>query len=85
MDDLSASDTIPFNRIHNSQVALEHEVGSKISEEQLLLSHEPWLIPNREATEMIVMGFVEPFTKNCLWSMLLTGLRLNYEWKRSVG
>ena len=25
MDDLSASDTIPFNEIHNSQVALEHE------------------------------------------------------------
>ena len=36
MDDLSASDTIPFNEIHNSQVALEHEAKvSKISEEQL--------------------------------------------------
>ena len=36
MDDLSKSDTIPFNEIHNSQVALEHEAKvSKISEEQL--------------------------------------------------
>lgn len=36
MDDISSSDTIPFNEIHNSQVALEHEAKvSKISEEQL--------------------------------------------------
>lgn len=36
MDDISKSDTIPFNEIHNSQVALEHEAKvSKISEEQL--------------------------------------------------
>ena len=63
MDDLSKSDTIPFNEIHNSQVALEHEAKvSKISEEQLyyLMSRG---LSEQEATEMIVMGFVEPFTK----------------------
>ena len=56
MDDLSASDTIPFNEIHNSQVALEHEAKvSKISEEQLyyLMSRG---LSESEATEMIVMG-----------------------------
>ena len=36
MDNESKSDTIPYNEIHNSQVALEHEAKvSKISEEQL--------------------------------------------------
>src|SRR5690606_6210393 len=36
MDDLSKSDTIPFNEIHNGNVSLEHEAKvSKISEEQL--------------------------------------------------
>ena len=36
MDDLSKSDTIPYNEIHNGNVSLEHEAKvSKISEEQL--------------------------------------------------
>ena len=50
-------------KFHNSQVALEHEAKvSKISEEQLyyLMSRG---LSESEATEMIVMGFVEPFTK----------------------
>ena len=60
MDDISSSDTIPFNEIHNSQVALEHEAKvSKISEEQLYYLIESWTL-RTEATEMIVMGFVEP-------------------------
>ena len=59
MDDISRSDTIPFNEIHNSQVALEHEAKvSKISEEQLyyLMSRG---LSEQEATEMIVMGLKE--------------------------
>ena len=63
MDDISKSDTIPFNEIHNSQVALEHEAKvSKISEEQLyyLMSRG---LTEKEATDMIVMGFIEPFTE----------------------
>ena len=54
MDDLSASDTIPFNEIHNSQVALgARSEGFKISEEQLyyLMSLD---CLNQKA-EMIVM------------------------------
>lgn len=63
MDDLSSSDTIPYNEIHNGNVALEHEAKvSKVSEEQLyyLMSRG---LSEQEATEMIIMGFVEPFTK----------------------
>ena len=55
MDDLSASDTIPFNEIHNSQVALEHQLKVSKIRRTTLLPHEPWLIES-EATEMI-MGF----------------------------
>ena len=63
MDKLSTSDTIPYNEILNDNISLEHEAKvSKVSEEQLfyLMSRG---IGEMEATEMIVMGFIEPFTK----------------------
>ncbi len=63
MDDKSSSDTIPINEIHNGQISLEHEARvSKISEEQLyyLMSRG---ISEAAATQMIIMGFIEPFTK----------------------
>ncbi|MGB5946282.1 Fe-S cluster assembly protein SufB, partial [Paenisporosarcina sp.] len=63
MDNQSTSDTIPYNEILNDNVSLEHEAKvSKVSEEQLfyLMSRG---ISEQEATEMIVMGFIEPFTK----------------------
>ena len=47
----------------NDNISLEHEAKvSKVSEEQLfyLMSRG---ISEEEATEMIVMGFIEPFTK----------------------
>ena len=63
MDDKSSSDTIPTNSIENSNVAMEHEATvSKISDEELYYL-ESRGIPERKATEMIIMGFVEPFTK----------------------
>src|SRR5699024_7238976 len=63
MDDMSSSDTIPTNTIENSNVAMEHEATvSKISEDQLYYL-ESRCITERKATEMIIMGFVEPFTK----------------------
>ena len=86
MDDLSKSDTIPFNEIHNDKVALEHEAKvSKISEEQLfyLMSRG---ISESEATEMIVMGFVEPFTKELPMEYAVELNRLiAYEMEGSVG
>ena len=86
MDNESKSDTIPYNEIHNSQVALEHEAKvSKISEEQLyyLMSRG---LTEIQATEMIVMGFVEPFTKELRMEYAVELNRLiQYEMEGSVG
>ncbi|MFD1484509.1 Fe-S cluster assembly protein SufB [Lacticaseibacillus baoqingensis] len=63
MDEASKSDTIPYNEIHSATAAMEHEAKvSKVSEEQLyyLMSRG---VTEAKATEMIIMGFVEPFTK----------------------
>ena len=62
MDEKSSSDKIQYNEIHNATVSMEHEAKvSKVSEEQLyyLMSRG---ISEAKATEMIIMGFVEPFT-----------------------
>ncbi|HAV94653.1 MAG TPA: Fe-S cluster assembly protein SufB [Lactococcus lactis] len=86
MDDLSKSDTVPFNEIHNSQVALEHEAKvSKISEEQLyyLMSRG---LTEKEATDMIVMGFIEPFTKELPMEYAVELNRLiSYSMEGSIG
>ncbi|MDE1549500.1 Fe-S cluster assembly protein SufB [Jeotgalibaca caeni] len=86
MDDLSSSDTIPYNEIHNGNVSLEHEAKvSKISEEQLyyLMSRG---LSEQEATEMIIMGFVEPFTKELPMEYAVELNRLiAYEMEGSVG
>ncbi|MGK0550691.1 Fe-S cluster assembly protein SufB [Enterococcus faecalis] len=86
MDERSKSDTIPFNEIHNSQVSLEHEAKvSKISEEQLYYLMSRGLTES-EATEMIVMGFVEPFTKELPMEYAVELNRLiSYEMEGSVG
>lgn len=63
LDNKSHSDTIPQNKVHNNQSQIEHEATvSKVSEEQLfyLMSRG---ISEQEALELIVMGFLEPFTK----------------------
>ncbi|MFL2099632.1 Fe-S cluster assembly protein SufB [Desemzia sp. FAM 23989] len=86
MDDLSKSDTIPFNEIHNGNVSLEHEAKvSKISEEQLyyLMSRG---LTEQQATEMIIMGFVEPFSKELPMEYAVELNRLiAYEMEGSVG
>ncbi|AQQ15289.1 FeS cluster assembly protein SufB [Corynebacterium glaucum] len=63
VDDISRSDTYPYNDIRNDRVTLGHEAKvSKVSEEQLfyLMSRG---IPEEEAMAMIVRGFVEPIAK----------------------
>ena len=63
LDDISASDTIPTNEIHNNTSFLEHEATvSKINEEQLFYLMSRGL-SETDATQMIVMGFIEPFSK----------------------
>ncbi|MCI5773099.1 MAG: Fe-S cluster assembly protein SufB [Erysipelotrichaceae bacterium] len=63
LDKLSTSDTIPTNINHTNTSTIEHEATvSKISEEQLFYLMSRGL-SMQEATEMIVMGFLEPFTR----------------------
>ena len=85
MDEKSKSDTIPFNEIHNSRVLRTRSQSFKISEEQLyyLMSRG---LSEAEATEMIVMGFVEPFTKELPMEYAVELNRLiSYEMEGSVG
>lgn len=63
LDSLSTSDTIPTNVSKNMSSQIEHEATvSKISEEQIyyLMSRG---LSEEQATEMIVLGFLEPFTR----------------------
>ena len=63
IDSLSSSDTIPINIVKNFKGQIEHEATvSKVSEEQLFYLMSRGL-SEEEATEMIVMGFIEPFAK----------------------
>ncbi len=63
LDDISTSDTMPTNITMNNSSIIEHEATvSKISEEQLfyLMSRG---ISEEDATQMIVLGFIEPFAR----------------------
>ena len=86
MDKESTSDTIPYNEILNNNIQLEHEASvSKVSEEQLfyLMSRG---ISEEEATEMIVMGFIEPFTKELPMEYAVEMNRLiKFEMEGSIG
>ena len=63
LDEISASDTIPTNTGSNNDMYIEHEATvSKVNEEQLFYMMSRGLT-EAEATEMIVMGFIEPFSK----------------------
>lgn len=63
LDEISTSDTIPTNIGKNSDMYIEHEATvSKVNEEQLFYLMSRGLT-EAEATEMIVMGFIEPFSK----------------------
>ncbi|MGI6546390.1 MAG: Fe-S cluster assembly protein SufB [Fastidiosipilaceae bacterium] len=63
LDEKSESDTIPTYRLRQGGSEIEHEgTVSKVSEEQLFYLMSRGLT-EAEATEMIVMGFVEPFTR----------------------
>ena len=63
LDEISKSDTIPTNEVKNNTSYIEHEATvSKISEDQLfyLMSRG---ISEKEASQMIIMGFIEPFSR----------------------
>lgn len=63
LDKQSRSDTVPTNITRNLTSQIEHEATvSNISEEQLFYLMSRGLTKG-QATEMIVMGFLEPFTR----------------------
>ena len=63
LDDKSRSDTIPLNINENDTSTIEHEAKvSKISEDELFYLMSRGL-SEAQATEMIIMGFLEPFTR----------------------
>jgi Fe-S cluster assembly protein SufB len=63
LDSKSNSDTIPKNEIKNASSYIEHEATvSKINEEQLFYLESRGLT-EAQATQMIVMGFIEPFSR----------------------
>lgn len=86
MDDDSSSDTIPYNKVAVGDVTMEHEAKvSKVSEEELyyLMSRG---LSEEEATKMIVMGFIEPFTKQLPMEYAVELNRLiDFQMEGSVG
>lgn len=63
LDDKSTSDTVPTNMMMNNESIIEHEATvSKVSEDQLFYLMSRGLT-KEQATEMIVMGFIEPFSR----------------------
>lgn len=63
LDAISTSDTVPVNEVRNGDSVIEHEATvSKVSEDQLFYLMSRGLTKS-QATEMIVMGFIEPFSR----------------------
>ena len=63
LDKDSFSDTIPINIVKNNSSIVEHEATvSKVSEDQLFYLMSRGLT-EEQATEMILMGFIEPFAR----------------------
>jgi len=86
LDNLSTSDTIPYNEVQNDSITLEHEATvSKVSEDQLFYLMSRGL-SEAEATQMIVMGFIEPFTKELPMEYAVEMNRLiKFEMEGSIG
>lgn len=63
LDDISASDTIPVNVVDNDSSYIEHEASvSKLDEETMFYLMSRGLSA-KEAANLLVMGFIEPFAK----------------------
>jgi Fe-S cluster assembly protein SufB len=86
LDDQSSSDTFPYIEIEEQDVSIGHEASvSKVSEEQLfyLMSRG---IPEEQAANMIVSGFIEPIVKELPMEYALEMNRLiEMEMEGSVG
>lgn len=63
LDDESASDTVPYMTIGNDDVSISHEARvSKLDEEKLFYLQSRGF-SEEKAKQMLVQGFIEPFTR----------------------
>lgn len=86
MDDLSTSDTIPYSEVETANAEMEHEATvTKLSEEALFYLTSRGL-REEEATRMIVMGFIEPFTRELPMEFAVEMNRLiKFEMEGAIG
>ncbi|WP_338055193.1 Fe-S cluster assembly protein SufB [Sulfobacillus harzensis] len=86
MDDDSSSDTIPYSEVEHANVAMEHEATvTKVSEEALFYLMSRGLT-EEEATRTVVMGFVEPFTRELPMEFAVEMNRLiKFEMEGAIG
>jgi Fe-S cluster assembly protein SufB len=86
LDEESTSDTIPYTEVMDSRVSMEHEATvTKVSEEQLFYLMSRGL-SEEEATRMVVMGFIEPFTRELPMEFAVEMNRLiKFEMEGAIG
>jgi Fe-S cluster assembly protein SufB len=86
LDPESSSDTIPYSEVEDSRVEMEHEATvTKVSEEQLFYLQSRGL-SEEEATRLIVMGFIEPFTRELPMEFAVEMNRLiKFEMEGAIG
>ncbi|MGL5020649.1 MAG: Fe-S cluster assembly protein SufB [Mycoplasmatales bacterium] len=86
VDELSKSDTIPFNLVKNDSSTIAHEATvSKINDEQLFYLMSRGLT-QEDATQVIIMGFIDEFTKELPMEYAIELNQLiNLEMEGSVG
>lgn len=86
VDEFSKSDTIPFNIVKNDSSTIAHEATvSKINDEQLFYLMSRGL-SEEEATQIIIMGFIDEFTKELPMEYAIELNRLvNMEMEGSIG
>ncbi len=86
IDEISKSDTIPFNIVKNDSSTIAHEATvSKINDEQLFYLMSRGL-SEEEATQIIIMGFIDEFTKELPMEYAVELNRLiNLEMEGSIG
>jgi Fe-S cluster assembly protein SufB len=86
MDQISTSDTVPYSEVGNASAEMEHEATvTKVSEEQLFYLTSRGL-SEEEATRLIVMGFIEPFTRELPMEFAVEMNRLiKFEMEGAIG
>lgn len=63
LDDISKSDTIPKNECFNNSSFIEHEATVSKIDEELLFYLMSRGIKKEDAVQMVIMGFIEPFSR----------------------